>query len=1213
MSAARPLDAMAVPLRGLTLIEASAGTGKTYTIANLYLRLVVEQGLTVDEILVVTFTEAATAELQARVRRRLRAALDAAHGRGDDGEVTTLTGRVGRATVRRRLQIALADFDEAAISTIHGFCRRMLQENAFESGVPFDIELEADQGPLVEELLADFWAREVAGADPLWVSELRARKVTADSLADLLGAAISSPDTAVIPEEVEPVDGPAVYRAAYATARTAWLPHRDAVVGDLLGSPALSRSRYRRPTMEALVADIDRFFADPTPQDTALPKNLDRLTPDALARGTKKNQDPPSSPFFAACPPLLETRGTFDRQLLHLRRRLVDYARAEAGPRKAERNCLSFDDLLHRLDGALAGPGGDRLAHAIHRRYRAALIDEFQDTDPVQYRIFRAIYGGRREPLFLIGDPKQSIYKFRGADVFAYLRAVTDAGDRGYTLGVNWRSDPTLIRAVNGLFGRGERPFVFERIEFGPVAARPGSVDRLEIGGRTPPPLQIRFVPRDGSPGRPGKSNAITGDYSGAALFDDVAADIARLLSSGAALRGTDGEDRRDIRAGDVAVLVRTNLQAAATQRALRRLRIPSVLRSQESVLESPEAGELLTLLRAVHEPGDGGRVRAALATPLLGLSGDRIAALRDDDRGWEAWTAAVRRWREVWVDDGFIQLFRRVLDARIVAGGPPTHARLLASVDGERRTTNLLHLAELIHQAETRGRLGCAGVLRWLARQMADPGRSADAAELRLESDELAVQLVTIHKSKGLQYPVVYCPFLWKRRPVDPRDPFSFHDPTRGERAVLDLGSEDLATHHALAERESLAEDQRLLYVALTRAEHLCVTVWGGFTNAGSSPLGYLLHRPPGVTDPSQLDAHVRAMDDDQLRAELDRIAADSGGAIGVEDLPDGPGTPLEFVGAGADPLSARAVRRSLRLPWWPSSFSRMAASEEALTPEEADGRDHDRSAAGAGPARTGGETGERVLLWEFPRGARPGSCIHEIYEDLDFQAPDDLAELVPVKLGRFGLSADRWGEVLERAIRDSLVTPLDREASRLTLAGIPSSRRIDEMEFILPVALDGGRRLTSERLAAVLQRHGGPAARYADRVRGLGFGALRGYLRGFIDLTFEHEGRWYVADYKSNWLGEGRNEYAGDGLWSAMAGHHYVLQYLLYLVALHRFLRVRLPGYDAEQHLGGAYYLFLRGMDPSTGPARGVFEDRPPAALIRELSSLFEGEDLP
>ena len=1213
----RPLDPMAVPLEGLTLIEASAGTGKTYTIANLYLRLVVERGLTVDEILVVTFTEAATAELQDRVRRRLRAALDAATGRGADDEMAVLLERTSQTTVQRRLQIALADFDEAAISTIHGFCRRMLQENAFESGVPFDIELEADQGPLHEELLADFWAREVAGADPLWVAALRGRKVTADSLGDLLRTAIASPDTAVIPERVDTKDGPAIFRMAFTAAREAWLAHRDAVEAELLHSPALKRSSYRAPTVGSLIDDLDRWFADEDPRDPVPPKNLERLTPDALARGTKKGQDPPTSPFFSACPALLATRQVFDHQLLRLRRRLVDYARAEHGPRKVERNCLSFDDLLHRLDGALTGEGGERLARTIRRRYRAALIDEFQDTDPVQYRIFRAIYGGRREPLFLIGDPKQSIYAFRGADVFAYLRAVADAGERGYTLGINWRSDPSLIRAVNGLFGRGEHPFVVDRIRFGPVAARPGSRDGLRIDGQTPPSLQIRFVPRDGSPGRPGTQGAITGDFSDKELPDRVAADIARLLSSGATLQRQDEDQPTDLRAGDVAVLVRTNAQAMAMQRAMRRLRIPSVLRSQESVLTSDEAGELLTLLRAVHEPGDAGRVRAALATDLLGLTGDHIAALRDDDRAWEVWARRIRSWRETWEKGGFIQLFRRVLEARTKTGtltdAPPAHARLLGMVDGERRMTNLLHLAELVHRAEVQGRMGCGGVLRWLARHIADPKQQADAAELRLESDELAVQLVTIHKSKGLQYPVVYCPYLWKRWRGDSDKPCVFHDPEQRDRATLDLGTGELAEHRVLAGRESLAEDQRLLYVALTRAEHLCVTVWGAFTGAGSSPLGYLLHRPAGLIDPKRLDANLRGLDDDQLRADLQRIAAGTDGAIAVEDLSMEPAPVAPPAEAGQQPLSARSARRSVRLPWWPSSFSRLAASEEALTPDEAEGLDRDRAAEDPRTRRPDAVGEDRVVLWEFPKGARPGSCIHEIYEDLDFQTPDGLTDLVKAKLGRFGLSADRWGDTLAGAIRDSLATPLDVDTGRLVLAGISASQRVNEMEFIFPVAHGRGRRLTAGRLASVLGRHGGPAARYADRARGLGFGALRGYLRGFIDLTFEHEGRWYVADYKSNWLGEGRDHYDDVGIWSAMAGHHYVLQYLLYLVALHRFLRVRLPDYDPNRHLGGTYYLFLRGMDPSTGPARGVFEDRPPAALILELSAMLDGEDVP
>jgi exodeoxyribonuclease V beta subunit len=842
----------------------------------------------------------------------------------------------------------------------------------------------------------------------------------------------------------------------------------------------------------------------------------------------------------------------------------------------------------------------------VRDRFRAALIDEFQDTDPVQYEIFGRVYGGTECPLFLIGDPKQSIYAFRGADVFSYMRAKRDAGsERTCTLGTNWRSDPSLIRAVNTLFGRVERPFLFEQDEIGfePAAHPEERVDRLSGPG---PALEILLHRREDGSVTPMDKPAAWRDLPGL-----TAGQIATFLDEGRTIAGV---PERDLAAGDVAVLVRTNQQALDVQAALRRRCIPSVLHSQASVLESEEARELGQVLGAVADPTNPGTLKAALSTSLFGLRGPELATMQvQDEAGWEAWIQGFQEWRELWSRRGFIQAFRRMLDRHGVQG------RLLGLVDGERRLTNVLHLGEILHVASCGSRVGLEGLVQWFSNVRRESGGRQEVAEderqIRLESDAQAVQIVTIHRSKGLQYPVVYCPYAWDGRlhPPAATAPALFHARVGGDHELrIDLGLADRQEVVARAVREEMAENLRVLYVAVTRAMHRCTLVWGGIRDAHTSALGTLLFQAAG-DDPDAAAARLAGMSDADMVAGLEELSAASGSTIGWGDLTRGEEVERGAAGRGASGLVEPRPLPRIEASWSVTSFSRMASSARAVSPPAAEGIDHDEAPAPATPPVEEPPPGDRVLLHDFPKGAGPGSFLHDVFEHLDFEQRDvqRLSGHVGERLVRFGFDAGRWRDTVTAAVADVLATRLPALAggAPLSLGQVPLTSRITEMEFTFPVA-GPGRTLSVPRLASALEGLTGEhvPAGYHEQVSRLGFPDVRGFLRGFVDLVFEHEGRWYIVDYKSNHLGNAPGDYRQDRLAVAMAHHHYVLQYCLYAAALHRHLGRVVPGYGYETHFGGVYYLFLRGMSPGYPGGNGVYHHRPGPDLVEALCAALE-----
>lgn len=1182
---ANPLNTLRFPLHGERLIEASAGTGKTYTIAGLYLRLLlghgplIEEGedagqpsaherpLSVTEILVVTFTEAATAELRGRIRGRIHEArLAFMRGQSGDALLAQLLAEVeDHELAARRLLAAERQMDEAAAFTIHGFCQRMLKQNAFESGALFETEFLTDDSQLRLQAVSDYWRAEFYPVDKTLASAVRALWPSPAALLREMNGWLDNSEL-----EMRPPAGDETLAARHQAAmarieavKSEWLAQQDEIRRQTEGQIKL----YTGKNYEGWLAKIGDWAQDPSSGYT-LPKDLERFGQTTLEAKLSKGKAVPTLPLFSEIDSLLASRPGI-RDLILQRAAVVVRSRMQASKRQAHQ--LSFDDLLKDLDGALDSPLGERLCDRIRATYRVAMIDEFQDTDPQQYRIFHRLYGGHTDTaLLMIGDPKQAIYGFRGADIFTYIQARRNVSAH-YTLGRNWRSSGALVAAVNGLFERAKDPFIYGAdIPFLPVAAQ-GKSKALLLEGETAPVLHCWQLT--------GQPTFNRGDYQ-SKMARATAAEIHRLLTlarEGKALIGSE-----PVKAGDIAVLVRTGAEGKLVQQELARLAIASVyLSNRESVLEQVEAREILLILHACQNPSEERSLRAALATGLFDLDAKALDELASDERAWESAVQEFMEYRKVWHRRGVLAMLRALLHRRNLA------ASLLASPYGERRLTNFLHLGELLQQVSSELD-GEYALLRWLGEAVnRQSGQDAEQI-LRLESERKLVQIVTIHKSKGLEYPLVFLPFICSHRSAD--TPLYHEADEAGNRTILDLtGAEDSL---AEADKERLAEDLRLLYVALTRGVY---ATWLGLapvrsgngksekTDLHQTAIGYLLQKG------EEGDAAT-------LATALSALAEDLPGvAVGEPSLTRPAPLPPE-----EEQLGEPQVRRfggTLERDWWISSYSGLAAQGHGHSKGVLANPGFDDEVATEAAALAAEEPVQapQPSIFTFPKGARPGTLLHSLFETIDFQsaAGEPLAQHIATLLAQDGFD-ESWAQVLQQQVEAVLDTPLETGfGNPVRLRDLAPERKQVELEFFLPMG-----RVTAPALTALCQQHD-PLSRGN---KPLSFATVQGMLKGFIDLVFEWQGRWYLLDYKSNHLGMSPADYSRPALEQAMVEHRYDLQYQLYSLALHRLLALRLPGYDFDQHFGGVFYLFLRGM-----PQGGIFHTRPSRELVLGLDRLF------
>ncbi len=1182
---------LSIPLTGLTLLEASAGTGKTYTIASLYVRLVLEQGRLPEQILVTTYTEAATAELKGRIRERLAAAAALFGGAVPLASDEFLAGLVAAAAAKGVDQItglqlltsALASFDLAVVSTIHGFCLRALQDLAFESGSLLDTELITDQAALIQEAVDDLWRERFFGPGPSILPLVLAAGLNADSLPAFVRPFLGNPKLIIEPE-MGGVDLAAL-EAQVATLRTEladlWQQDGEAIRELLRTWPKLSRAKdtYRDDLLDGMFNGMEQYCV--AGECWLLPADFPKWTTAFLAEKMTRGAEPPTHLFFDRC---LELAELTTQRLLAFKWEVITTVRARLAAKKREQSLRSFDDLLIDLYLALTAPGGEQLGAALRDRCPVALIDEFQDTDPVQFDIFRRIYTKPDDPLFLIGDPKQAIYGFRGADVFAYLQAAAavPAAQR-YTLGTNWRSAPRLVAGVNRLFSVRPDPFLLDAIGFAPVGAGKTAADAQLAGDLAPEPLRFWFVDEE-IPGKP-----VDVGVANRRIVTAVAAEICNLVGGGAVLDG------RPVVPGDIAVIVTSHHQAGLVRDALLPLGIPTVVRSNASLFSSREALEVLDLLRAVLSPASDGLVRTALVGSLFGLGGGALAAIEVDPVAWGDLLERLADYRRLWEERGSLVLGRTIL------GRERVRQRLLGYPDGERRLTNLQHCFELLQTTADERRLGPDALLDWFGAQLAEqPER--DEYQLRLETDAAAVSIVTIHASKGLEYPIVFCPFLWKGLQEKDKEAVTCHE---GTATVRDFGSTRLAERRRRALGEGLAETVRLAYVALTRAKYRCYVVWGRLKEAGASSIAQLLHESGGrLADGMPLPPDAKALDNlpaGTMREQLAAVIAPAPASLAIEPLPTTPPVPWQPPQLlPTDPV-CRSFTRSLRRDWRVASFTSLAGRREREEERPA----HDEVVTTPAPAvsqSTAAETPQTIR--NFPRGSRAGTVLHTLFEELEFTAPAAVRSPQVSRLLLQNNLAPALLTPVQEMLDQVLTVPLPGLDGPLQLGNIAAPDRLCELEFFLPL-----QPLTAERFNQIMKEWQGECIDLAAVVAALDFTAVRGYLRGFIDLVFHQHGRYYLVDWKSNYLGPAVADYGQPQMAAEMRHHSYPLQYLLYTVALHRYLALRLPDYDYDRQIGGVFYLFLRGVDAGNSGSTGIYADRLPRSLVEQVAELLSG----
>lgn len=1214
----KPSLALAFPLRGSQLIEASAGTGKTFTISALYLRLVLGHGgeasgfgreLLPPQILVVTFTDAATKELRERIRTRLAEA--ARFFRDEITAPDTLIAELRDeypeqqwAGCANRLDIAAQWMDEAAVSTIHSWCQRMLREHAFDSGSLFTQTLETDHSDLLGEVLRDYWrlfCYPMQGDALSWVRGNWGGP--AALLPRLRGLFASERESAEGKEPAELIiECLQERRAALLELKMPWQRWADellAICHQGVASKSVDGRKMQARYFEPWFEKIKTWAEDELAEQLDIGTGFTRLTPDGMAEAWKG--EAPRHPGLDAMPGLkasLDGLPTPDAAVLQHAAHWVGARFEEEKRRRAE---MGFDDMLLRLDAALQAEGGERLATLIREQFPVALIDEFQDTDPVQYRIFETIYriedNNPECGLFLIGDPKQAIYAFRGADIHTYLRARQATTGRLHTLGTNFRSSHGMVGAVNHVFGRAESrvtgrgAFLFREkdgtnpVPFLPVESQ-GRKETLFIDGQVVPALNIWHLPAE---------QPLSGAVYRQHLASACASQITALLNGGQqgqAGFAQEGKNFRGLLPADIAILVRDGKEAQAVRAELSARGVRSVyLSDKDSVFAAQEAHDVLAWLKACAEPDVERPLRAALACITLNLSLAELERLNQDELAWEARVMQFRSYRELWRKQGVLPMLRRLLhDFKLPQA-------LIARSDGERVLTNLLHLSELLQQAAAELD-GEQALIRHLSEHLALSGQAGEEQILRLESDEQLVKVVTIHKSKGLEYPLVFLPFICSAKPVDgSRLPLHYHDANGKAQVTLKPTAELIA----LADDERLAEDLRLLYVALTRAQHAC---WLGVTdlkrgNNNSSvlhlsALGYLLGGGAVLAESSGLKRWLEDLQQDCP-------------ALRYAEMPEGTAELYHPPHNDARLLAPLIPKRKASENWWIASYSALRigdslsiGSDEAPENPQAQKLFDDERLDPNAPREVAAGGAD---IHRFPRGPGPGTFLHGLLEwagDEGFSvSPQAVEDAIGRRCNRRGWEG--WIITLSDWLQHLLKSPLHLGAGQAPVVFEQLTQYRVEMEFWF-----ASHKVDVLKLDELVRQytHNGVARVAAEPV------LLNGMFKGFIDLTFEHEGRYYVADYKSNWLGVDDSAYTDQAMEQSILDNRYDLQYVLYLLALHRQLKARLADYDYDRHVGGALYLFLRGTRASS---QGVFFARPPRELIERLDRLFQGKPEP
>lgn len=1197
-----PLNPITLPLNQISLIEASAGTGKTYTIGSLYLRLLLKAGennfsrpLNVEEILVVTFTEMATEELKKKIRERITDAIDKLTAFSEtqdksafknDEFLTALCDNLNIFEAIHRLKLAEQNMDLAAIYTIHGFCRRMLMQYAFHSGIHFNLELIKDQSDLLVRFANEFWREhfyplpfEMANfianelGSPDYVLSLLESNLGKNLIVDLKNQqALSISITEFLQQYL------GGYLKDINALKDFWL-ESTGKISELIteelnkdyakGEPkSLSRRSYNTSRLEKWIDQVNAWANDP--RDYVLNETLmSYFTQSALGEKGEEGASPFIAPIFteleeranALISPDLLRRVILYHYRQSLQQKLLDY--------KLNHQEKSFDDLLRLLCEALQGAQGDELAEMIRFQYPFAMIDEFQDTDSKQYAIFSKIYRDNPEKntgFIMIGDPKQAIYRFRGADIFTYLKASDEVQSR-FELTKNYRSEKHLVDGVNALFDFPQSPFIYQNINFTAVDSRDDHL-RFYLNGKAEPAYRFYLTESD-------KVNKTE-------MAKICAISIQHWLKSAAENQAVfQNEDTcKTLQPANIAVLVKNRYEAADVIQELQKLGIASVyLSDQSSVFDSHVAVELLRILKACLNVAER-PILNAIATALFGLNAADIHQIQQNEADWQRWADSFAQYQQTWQRQGILVMLHQILLEQGIS------ERLLTQATGERDLTDFLHLAEILQQAATLHESEAA-LLSWFEKQIQGEGRQE--AQIRLESERQLVKIVSIHKSKGLEYDLVWLPFLAVPSKIPTAGDMNVYYSKERDETLWDMENRNL---NALYE-ETFAEELRLLYVALTRAKYQMAFALPAQFDKKWNALHYVLSQ-------GEIGKEIALSAPKDTETLLQAFKEKMRNNVEICTKPNLEAFPALSINTKNDELKAAEFTGNIEQDWRITSFTSIEQGHrrqhyftESAGKKHAvfdDAKDYDSQNSIEMSTALLNESESSIL--DLPRGKQVGTVLHRHFENCYFS---DLANTEEIDKLRQSLQLDEtFTEPLQNWLQQISHTPLSNEIG-IALAGLANKDCIKEMPFYLAIR----EHFDAEAFNRALKSH------HHFPSEPLQFEQIQGMVRGSIDLVFRHNGKYYLVDYKSNFLGSTLADYNQEALKKEMLHSHYDWQYLIYTLALHRYLQSVVSDYDYARDFGGVFYLFLRGMNGE--PQSGVFYDRPSVELITELDGVF------
>jgi len=1173
----QPFDPFEIPLKGVSLVEAGAGTGKTYSITSVYVRALLELNLRPGNILVLTFTNAATAELKARIFERLvqvKTFLDhpGAEELNDEFYRKLDSFIVDKVEAKNIINRSIHEFEEAAIFTMHGFCQRVIEEYGASFNQFGDFEIITDQSSLVKEYSARFFRQfnEQASENEFnrfVLNNLWKAKRPPDTLHTYVAARLRNPAAKPLPEVAPLSELQSVYETLnedFKKLHKAWNAQKKLIKKDY-DAGILNRNIYRVEFPNHLQEFDNWINADSMSGD--IPKKTNLFTASKYYDAVKKNETASEIPFLTEFEKFHDQIKELTQIPASFLKDMTATVRSKLHEEKKLESLYTYNDLISSVRERLTGEQSETLKPKLVRKFPVALLDEFQDTDTFQYDIFSSLYHpeSTETALFMIGDPKQAIYAFRGADVYTYLEARKSVTEKQlYSLTYNYRSVPGLIESVNKLFEQSERPFLIDDIEFERAKAPGEHGNTSELVAENNKHPVLTFYEAE--------------NYKDIPVH--VAQTVAKMLQKAEQKKLNIADE--PVQAKDICVLVKTSSQAETVQTALNEVGVKSILKSNRNIFDTEEAVQLYFILQAVAQPSKIEGIKAALSTEFIGWDAEKIIQAEDEQQLIDL-IQQFRHVNELWQEKGIQVCLEAVKNEFNI------EHNLAPLKHGERAITNLNHLEELLIHAEKEHHFGMRGLLRWFLAKRKDRDKEQRDEELiRLESDENLVQISTMHGSKGLEYSIVFLPFLLdpplriRVRPKKYKN-MLFHNPAHNDELSLYLNLFEHEQKEAWYRQtlfEEISESIRLQYVALTRAKQACIVY---FLNK--------LHpyAPLAVLDPSNSIRKEALSEKNPSDIEIgDFIRHLSEGNNSIEVKKAEIQEQKKFTGYKAPVMSLTEPesfgRDDLPDVMRISSYSSISGSYES--PDDTDGGfiyDEPIQDEILEPSPEEG-------FMDFPGGREAGSCLHDIMELVNFQEPAEISEIIQHKLDEYGFE-QYWKASVEKRIKKVLGHYLHNE-KKIRLKDLPNTTLLKEMEFHFSVG-----DVPAEKVYRLIRGN----IKYSVHHKHI----PNGYLKGFIDLVFKHQNRYYILDYKSNYLGAEPGDYEQSALRESVEHSDYDLQYYLYTLALHRFLQQRISGYNYNEDFGGVFYVYMRGITDT--PGSGVYFDRPPARSIAELNNLL------